>query len=195
MPVLAKPKWEKFAQELAKGETAVDAYEAAGYVRDDGNANRLASNPEVQARVKELLQIAAGKTGVSIERIIDELAKIGFANMSDYISIGHDGDPFVDLSALDRDKAAAISEVTVEDFKDGRGEDARDVRRVKFKLLDKRAALVDLGKHLGMFRDRVEHTGPDGGPIEFSAISETEKARRIAFALTKGARQAEATEH
>ncbi len=48
-------------------------------------------------------------------------------------------------------RAAALQEVTVEDFTEGRGEDKRDVRRVKFKLYDKRAALVDLGRHLGMF--------------------------------------------
>jgi hypothetical protein len=34
---------------------------------------------------------------------------------------------------LTRDQAAALVEVTVEDFKDGRGENSRDVRRVKFK--------------------------------------------------------------
>jgi phage terminase small subunit len=26
-------------------------------------------------------------------------------------------------------------------------------------------ALELIGKHLGMFKERVEHTGPDGGPI------------------------------
>jgi hypothetical protein len=38
-------------------------------------------------------------------------------------------------------KTAALSEVTVKDFLDGRGEDARQVRRVKFKLHVKRAPL------------------------------------------------------
>jgi hypothetical protein len=52
-----------------------------------------------------------------------------------------------------------LSEVTVEDFVDGRGEDARAVKRVKFKLHDKRAALVDLGRHLGMFSVRHHHDG------------------------------------
>lgn len=27
-----------------------------------------------------------------------------------------------------------------------------------------------LGKHLKLFTDRVEHTGPDGGPLEFSDL-------------------------
>jgi hypothetical protein len=65
-----------------------------------------------------------------------------------------------------RDQAAALVEVTVDDFRDGRGEDARNVRRIRFKLADKRAALVDLGKHFSFFKERIEHSGPGGGPIE-----------------------------
>ena len=59
------------------------------------------------------------------------------------------------MSKLTREQAAAIGEVTVEDFTDGRGEGARDVRRVKFKLADKRGALVDLGRHFGLFTDKA----------------------------------------
>src|SRR6185437_4769390 len=108
---------------------------------------------------------AAERTGVTVERVLAELAKIGFSNMQDYMRVGPEGDPVLDFSALNRDQAAALVECTVEDFKDGRGEDAREVRRVKFKLADKRAALVDLGKHLGIFKERVEHSGVDGAPI------------------------------
>ena len=46
---------------------------------------------------------------------------------------------------LDRDKATAISEVVVDVVQDGKGEGADTVKRVRFKLADKRAALVDLG--------------------------------------------------
>jgi hypothetical protein len=46
---------------------------------------------------------------------------------------------------------AAVQEITVEEYVNGRGEDARVVRRTKFKLHDKRAALVDLGRHVGLF--------------------------------------------
>jgi len=65
--------------------------------------------------------------------------------------------------------------VTVKDYVEGRGEDAREVKRVRFKLADKRAALVDLGRHLGMFVDRHEHSGPAGGPIETAALSPEER--------------------
>jgi hypothetical protein len=88
---------------------------------------------------------------------VDELARVAFANMLDYIKVTADGGVSVDLSQLERDTAAAILEVVVDTYVDGRGENAKEVKRVRFKLADKRAALVDLGKHLGLF---VKPRGP-----------------------------------
>jgi hypothetical protein len=44
---------------------------------------------------------------------------------------------------------------------------------VKFKLHDKVAALEKLGRHLGMFKEKVEITGKDGGPVELSDAKAT----------------------
>lgn len=46
-----------------------------------------------------------------------------------------------------------------------------------------------LGRNLALWKDRVEHTGKDGGPIETKELSESEAARRIAFALSQGLQQ------
>ena len=150
--------------------SASAAYAAAGYAKSDSNASRLSANEKVRERVQELLAAGAEKAGVTIQRIVDELAKVGFANMGDYLQATSGGDPFFVYDQLSAEQKAALSEVSVEDFKEGRGEDARDVRRVKFKLHDKLSALEKLGKHLGMFKDKVEHSGPGGGPIEVTRI-------------------------
>lgn len=138
---------------------ATQAAQRAGYSAATAYSigQRLLKNVEVASAIADQRTKQADKLEVTAERVLKELALIGFANMDDYLSVSGEGDPFVDLSALTRDKAAAIGEVTVEDFKDGRGADARDVRRIKFKLLDKRAALVDLGRHLKLFTDVTEH--------------------------------------
>lgn len=39
------------------------------------------------------------------------------------------------------------------------------------KFSDKLRALEMVGRHLGMFRDQVEHSGPFGGPIPIAATS------------------------
>ncbi len=167
MPILKNQRHERFAQNIAQGKTLVDAYQEAGYDSEplaaSASASRLLSNAKVSARVEEIkakiVERVIEKSAITPAMVIQELALLGFSNMADFVKVGPDGDPFTDFTGMDRDKAAAIGEITVEDFKDGRGDDARDVRRIKFKLLDKRAALVDIGKHLGMFKERVEHSG------------------------------------
>jgi hypothetical protein len=58
-----------------------------------------------------------------------------------------------------------VAEVRFDRIMDGKGEDAVAVERIKIKLHDKRAALVSLGQHLGMFVASHKHEGGDGGPI------------------------------
>jgi hypothetical protein len=93
------------------------------------------------------------KFDVTTERVVGELARIGFANIQDYLTIGPDGEPHFDYAKIERDQAAALQEIVIEEFKDGRDGEGRKVRRIRFKLADKRAALVDLGRHLGLFVD------------------------------------------
>lgn len=42
-----------------------------------------------------------------------------------------------------------------------------------------------LGKHLGIYVERHEHTGKDGAPIETVELTDMEAARRIAFLFAK----------
>jgi phage terminase small subunit len=91
---------------------------------------------------------------LTVDTVVDELRNIAFANMADYVPPAVSDDPRVDFLGLGRDLTAAVAEFVVEQFTDGRGEDARGVRRVKFKLHDKQAALVNLGRHLGLFEPK-----------------------------------------
>ena len=139
----------------------------------------------ISTRVKEILDRAATRVEITQARVLEELAKIGFSNMLDYTTIGSDGDPYVDLAKMSREQAAAVQQIVVEDYKDGRGEDARDVRKITFKLADKRAALVDIGKHLGMFKEVHELSGPDKGPIQTQDVPARDRlADRIAGIAT-----------
>lgn len=107
--------------------------------------SRLLSNVKFREAIAKAQAKTAAKAEVTVERIVNELAKIGFANMQDYMGSTPGGDPYLDFSKLTLDQAAALAEVTVEEFVDGRGEDSRADKRVKFKLHDKRAALPGPG--------------------------------------------------
>lgn len=160
--------------------------------------SRLLKNAAFSARLSFLdagaTAVAVEKSGIEIAAVVAELAKIGFANAKHYLRITADGDPAVDLSHLDDDQFAALSEVTVEDFVEMRGDDARDVRKVRFKLHNKQAALVSILDHLGGFPAR-KLADPDGRGLGTAAaeklgekLSDLEIARRLAFALERGGR-------
>jgi hypothetical protein len=121
MGVLKNPRHELMAQWLAKGKTAVDAHQLAGFKRNDSNSAKLAK--QITGRVTEITGAAAAKTEVTVERIIKGLAKIAFCDLSPEGMI---------------------------------------------RANDQRAALVDLGKHLGMFAENVNLRWPDGIPKQAS---------------------------
>lgn len=76
MPALENAKHERFAQELAKGNSATEAYVAAGYAANDGNAARLKGNERVARRVAEILERAATRTEVTVAAITAKLLAI-----------------------------------------------------------------------------------------------------------------------
>jgi hypothetical protein len=59
MGELSNARHERFAQELAAGNPADAAYEAAGYQKHRGNAARLSANEHVKERVREIQAIGA----------------------------------------------------------------------------------------------------------------------------------------
>lgn len=152
------PQQLQFVAEYLIDLNATQAAIRAGYSAKTANqqGSRLLAHAKVSAAIVEAKAARAERNEITADRVIQELAKLGFSNMMDYMRVGPEGDPVLDFSAITREQAAALTEVTVEDFTDGRGEDSRDVRRVKFKLADKRSALVDLGKHIGMFREQID---------------------------------------
>jgi phage terminase small subunit len=186
-------KQARFVAEYLVDLNASAAARRAGYSPKTAGqiGDENLKKPEIAEAVNAAIAKRSARTELTADAVIAELWKIGSSNMMDYVRIGSNGDPFIDLSALDRDRAAAIAEVTVEDFKDGRGEDARDVRRVKFKLHDKKGALTDLGRHFGLFTDnlalsgQVQVDGIDRPPRETRQEWEARRAR--AMGSTTGA--------
>ena len=76
MALLTNTRRERFAQEIAKGKTLIDAYEVAGYEPHDSNACKLANHPEVQARVSELIGKAAIRAEISVAQFTTDLQRL-----------------------------------------------------------------------------------------------------------------------
>lgn len=76
MPVLSNPKHERFAQELAKGKTADEAYQLAGYRANRGNAATLKAKQSVSDRVQEIAERVAMRVEVSLSSVTEALLRI-----------------------------------------------------------------------------------------------------------------------
>lgn len=59
MPVLPNPRYEAFAQAVASGTPAAEAYVQAGYKPNRGNAAALKARQNVRKRIEELQQSMA----------------------------------------------------------------------------------------------------------------------------------------
>ncbi len=103
---------------------------------------------------------------MTVERVVQELALIGFADMGTYLTLGGDpkGGPTarLDWSKLPADATKIIQEITQEEHTGGRGHDTGQIKRTKFKLYSKLDALEKLGRHLSMFTDKVKIEGTRG---------------------------------
>lgn len=159
MGPLANHRHEKFVLLIVGGARNREAYQQAGYKvkprSADSCAAALLAQPSIVQRIAELKQQVADLSVMSQIEVLQELSKLGRANMRHFMKVGTDGQPTLDWRDLTPEQTAAIQEVTVEEFVDGRS-DKREVRRVKFKLAPKTNALELLGKHHGSFVERVE---------------------------------------
>lgn len=150
------PLQQKFVNEILmdpdrnQKNAGLRAGMAPKYVKQE--TSKMIRLPKVAAAIREGEKNIQKETGITPARIMAELAKIGFANLQDYADLTEDGKSIRDIS---RDAAAAISEYNIEST-EGRGV---KTSKAKIKLSDKRAALVDMGKQIGMWKQQVEHTG------------------------------------
>jgi phage terminase small subunit len=154
------PKQEAFAQAVAHGVNASDAYRQAfgqGRMSDktiNEKASRLAATGKVQARITELrapaLLDAEHTILVDLKRTIFESARVGF---SDIRKLFRPGGSLKDPSEWDDDTAAAVASVErVALF--GKGADGLGQigYTTKVKLWNKGEALDTLMKNLGGYK-------------------------------------------
>lgn len=151
------------------------------------SVSKVLQRPHVKQYIKAQKEKLVKRTEISLEKIQEEMASIAYARMFDYISLTENGDPYVDLKKVDHFQSGAISSVEVETYVEGHMDNARDVKRVKFKLHDKQAALMNLAKLCGFITK-------DASMIDVTPASDSqdlkELARRMVFLLRSGTQAA-----
>ena len=144
-------KQKRFCDEYLIDLNATQAAIRAGYKRSeytDTNANKLLENTSVAEAIEKAMAERSKRTGINQDRVVEELAKLAFVNAADVIDVN----TATVLKDARPEDLACIQSVKVK--KTTKGKNTIEEREIRF--YDKKDSLVQLGKHLGMFRDKLE---------------------------------------
>ena len=154
------PKRRRFVEEYLIDLNATQAAIRAGFKRRAAysQGQRLLKDVEVTTAIHAAQQEQSARTQVTADRVIAELARIALLDPRRLYDWGPGGVSVKPSDTLDEDDARAVGEVSQTITKDGGG-------TIRVKPADKVAALKLLGQHLGMFTEKVEHSGGVNGTL------------------------------
>lgn len=143
-------KQDAFVEEYLVDLNATQAAIRAGYSVKTASeqASRLLANVKVQTKIAKAMAERSKRTGINQDRVVLELARIAFVNPQNLINPE-------DASVRDNaseDDLACIQSVKVKTSFSDKG----DMIEREVKLNDKMKALELLGKHLGMWNDKID---------------------------------------
>jgi phage terminase small subunit len=146
------PKQARFVAEYLVDLNATQAAKRSGYSEKTAHAigQENLTKPAISAAIAEAQDKRAGRTEITQDRVLAELAKLGFYDIRKAVrwggipDVAQDGShiypvEMVPSEDIDDETAAAITEVSL------------TAQGVKIKMADKLSALEKLGRHLGMF--------------------------------------------
>lgn len=173
MRTLDDPQQELACQKRADGLTNDAAYAAAGYAAESNNASRFFRQPHIRAHVKAirdrralLADLDDGFVLKQLKAIAKNGEMIGNSNLDDYFSHNDQGQRIgIDLADVPREKMAALEEVTIEQYTEGRGDSAESIKRTKIKIRAANTAIQAaelIGKHIGMWPNKTALTNASG---------------------------------
>nr|WP_288640555.1 terminase small subunit [uncultured Anaerobutyricum sp.]DAQ23900.1 MAG TPA: Terminase small subunit [Caudoviricetes sp.] len=111
------------------------------------NGSKLLRNTKVAAYIQERMKERQKRTEITQDRVLEELAAIAFAKATDYAEVKEGQVIIKDTANMDEQQVRAIAGI-----KEGK-------YGIELKLNDKEKALELLGRHLGMFKDKLEVSG------------------------------------
>jgi phage terminase small subunit len=142
-------KQEMFCREyVSNGHNGTQAAIGAGYSKKTAAeiAKENLIKPYIKSFIQELEQPVIDKLGVSEDWVISKLKAFSEANILDYFELDENKNIVLkDLTKLAKEKLVAIESI-----------EQNEKGRIKIKLVGKRSSVVDIGKHLGMFKDIIE---------------------------------------
>ncbi len=151
-------KKARFAKEYIIDLNATRSAIRAGYSEKTAysQGQRLLKDVDVQALIQKYMNDRTKRTELTADMVVKELGKIAFSDVRNiYTDEGRMLEPF----ELSDDAAATISSFKVTKLSVGGAENDMEKVTEEYKRHDKTKALELLGRHFGIFTDKVEHSG------------------------------------
>lgn len=178
-------KQRAFVREYLIDLNATQAAIRAGYSADSASEQgyQLLRKTSVAEAISAAMALRAKRLDITADRVLQELAKIGFSDIRKVVKwqsalvTEEDNPDGGDIAVVKTIVTNQVQLVASEDLDDETAASVSEISQnvgggMKIKLYDKRAALVDIGRHLGMFKDKIEHSGEGGGPVVFKTVYE-----------------------
>ena len=136
-------KQQLFVAEYLVDLNATQAAIRAGYSQKTAyrtGADNL-KKPQIQEALQLAMQEREKRTQITADRVLEELAKVGFSDIKEYLDFDRDRVRLKPSSEVDGTLLSEVSE---------------GPNGLKIKLHDKMKALEMMGRHLGMFKDSFD---------------------------------------
>jgi phage terminase small subunit len=144
----------RFVDEYIIDLNATQAAIRAGYSEKTAYSigQKLLKKVEAQKAIQEKMKKREERTEVTADQVVKELSKIAFSDLKAVLEWDENGIRLKPMNDVDGAILQEISETETEtEFQ------TKTTRKVK--LYDKLKALELLGKHLGIFNDKLDLTG------------------------------------
>ncbi len=150
------PKQQRFVEEYLIDLNATQAYIRAGYaVKSEdvaaATASKLLRNAKVQKAIQEAQNKLSERTEITQDYVLTNIKKVIERCMQQEAVLARDGSPLL-----------------IE------GPEGDLVPLFEFKETGALKGLELLGKHLGMFKEKIELTGKDGGSLGIKVVFEND---------------------
>lgn len=161
------PRQARFVDEYLLDLNATQAAIRAGYSAKNAESigYQLLQKTPVGNSVARAKAARSAKIGLTADRVLEELAALGFAKLADFAEWGPER--FELRESSDLIDSRAVLEVKVkETVLTTETGDIITKREQGIKLHDKVGTLKLLGQHIGLYPEKFEHSGPGGEPFQ-----------------------------
>jgi len=158
------PKYKAAADAfLTNGGNKYKAMLTAGYTATsaDKRASTVFGRPEVIEYINQQKVLAAERHELTQDWIIERLMDLANSGrvLAKYKKVQEDGSIAWDFTGISEAELSVIQAIGVDYYTEGRGPDGVTVKKFRIKEPDVRQALVDLGRTMALFTDKVEVSG------------------------------------